>query len=200
MLRILYSYMAKILDLNDKKNCENFAEDVKNGAVFAYPTEAVFGLGCDAKNKNSIIKILDIKQRDISKGLIVISDNLEKVRNFIDDSYYKTFVEQNSDAKPTTWLCPASDLVLPEVTGKSNKIAIRITSHKISCDICKLLDLPIISTSANKSGDDPFVESCEFDNYFHNHVDYIVDGKVGDSKKPSRILDLITKEVLRAGD
>ena len=45
-----------------------------------------------------------------------------------------------------------------------------------------------------------FVESCEFDNYFHNHVDYIVDGKVGDSKKPSRILDLITKEVLRAGD
>ena len=200
MLRILYSYMAKILDLNDKKNCEKFSEDVKNGAVFAYPTEAVFGLGCDAKNKNSIIKILDIKQRDISKGLIVISDNLEKVRNFIDDSYYKTFVEQNSDAKPTTWLCPASDLVLPEVTGKSNKIAIRITSHKISCDICKLLDLPIISTSANKSGDDPFVESCEFDNYFHNHVDYIVDGKVGDSKKPSRILDLITKEVLRAGD
>ena len=192
--------MAKILDLNDRKNCEGFVKDVKNGAVFAYPTEAVFGLGCDAKNKNSIIKILDIKQRDISKGLIVISDNLEKVRNFIDDSYYKTFVEQNSDAKPTTWLCPASDLVLPEVTGKSNKIAIRITSHKISCDICKLLDLPIISTSANKSGDDPFVESCEFDNYFHNHIDYIVDGKVGDSKKPSRILDLITKEVLRAGD
>ena len=54
MLRILYSYMAKILDLNDKKNCEKFAEDVKNGAVFAYPTEAVFGLGCDAKNKNSV--------------------------------------------------------------------------------------------------------------------------------------------------
>ena len=66
--------MAKILDLNDKKSCEVFAKDVKNGAVFAYPTEAVFGLGCDAKNKNSIIKILDIKQRDISKGLIVISD------------------------------------------------------------------------------------------------------------------------------
>ncbi len=192
--------MAKILDLNDRKNCEGFVKDVKNGAVFAYPTEAVFGLGCDIKNKSSIKKILEIKQRDISKGLIVISDNLEKVRNLIDDNYYKIFVEQNSNGKPTTWLCPASDLVLPEITGKSKKIAIRITTHKVSCDICKLLDFPIISTSANKSGDDPIVESNEFNNYFNNHVDYIIAGKVGDSKKPSRILDLITKEVLRAGD
>tara|TARA_S200000501_G_scaffold342600_1_gene352830 strand:- start:612 stop:1190 length:579 start_codon:yes stop_codon:yes gene_type:complete len=192
--------MAKILDLNDKKSCEVFVKDVKNGAVFAYPTEAVFGLGCDIKNKYSIRKILEIKQRDVSKGLIVISDNLEKVRNLIDDNYYKIFVEQNSDAKPTTWLCPASDLVLEEVTGNSKKIAIRITTHKTSCDICKLLDFPIISTSANKSGDDPIVKSSEFDNYFHNFIDYIVDGKIGDSKKPSRILDLITKEVLRAGD
>ena len=175
--------MAKILDLNDKKSCEVFVKDVKNGAVFAYPTEAVFGLGCDIKNKYSIRKILEIKQRDVSKGLIVISDNLEKVRNLIDDNYYKIFVEQNSDAKPTTWLCPASDLVLEEVTGKSKKIAIRITTHKTSCDICKLLDLPIISTSANKSGDDPIVKSSEFDNYFHNFIDYIVDGKIGDSKK-----------------
>ena len=192
--------MAKILDLNDKKSCEVFVKDVKNGAVFAYPTEAVFGLGCDIKNKYSIRKILEIKKRDVSKGFIVISDNLEKVRNLIDDNYYKIFVEQNSDAKPTTWLCPASDLVLEEVTGKSKKIAIRITTHKTSCDICKLLDFPIISTSANKSGDDPIVKSSEFDNYFHNFIDYIVDGKIGDSKKPSRILDLITKEVLRAGD
>ena len=69
--------MAKILYLNDKKSCEVFIRDVRSGAVFAYPTEAVFGLGCDIQNKNAIRKILDIKKRDEGKGLIVLSDNLE---------------------------------------------------------------------------------------------------------------------------
>ncbi len=192
--------MAKILYLNDKKSCEVFIRDVRSVAIFAYPTEAVFGLGCDIQNKNAIRKILDIKKRDEGKGLIVLSDNLEKIRNLINDNYYKVLAEQSSNGKPTTWLCPASDMVLSEITGKSKKIAIRITTHQTSRELCKLLDLPIISTSANKSGEDAITKVNEFDNYFHNNVDYIVHGEVGNSMKPSRILDLITKEVLRAGD
>ena len=82
-------------------------------------------------------KILSIKKRDVSKGLIVISDNLEKVRDLIDDDYFKILVDENSGSTPTTWLCPVSNLVLPEVTGGSKKIAIRITKHDTSKSLVK---------------------------------------------------------------
>jgi L-threonylcarbamoyladenylate synthase len=194
--------MAKILDLKNKKECLKFIEDVSNGAVFAYPTEAVFGLGCDINNKSSINKIIELKRRKVSKGLIVISDNIEKVRNLIDDNYFKLFVENNSNAVPTTWLCPASKIVPEEITGGTKKIAIRITSHNISKLICKILDLPIISTSANISGDDPIIKQEDLEIYFRDNmdnIDYIIDGLVGNSKKPSRILDLVSKDVIREG-
>ena len=191
--------MPKIINLENNDKLSDFIKSVKNGAVFAYPTEAVFGLGCDINNKESVKRILDLKKRDISKGLIVISDNLEKVRELIDDNYFKLFVENNSDAVPTTWLCPASNVVLPEITGSSKKVAIRITRHSVSCALCKILNMPIISTSANISGEKPIIELKNLINYFANSIDYIIKGEVGKSKKPSRILDLITKEVLREG-
>ena len=192
--------MSKTINLKNNENQLDFIKSVKNGAIFAYPTEAVYGLGCDINNKDAIKKILDIKKRDVSKGLIVISDNLEKVRGLIDDNYYKTFSELNNDTSPTTWLCPASRFVLPEVTGFSKKIAVRITRHEVSCEICKLLDFPIISTSANRTGDEPIVSFERIKKYFDNKVDYIIEGDLGSNIKPSRILDLSTKQVLRAGD
>ena len=190
--------MSKIINLQNNNEISEFIESVKKGAIFAYPTEAVFGLGCDINNKYAIQKILNIKKRDISKGLIVISDNLEKVRNLIDDNYFKIFVEENSTSTPTTWLCPASNLVLPEITGDSKKIAIRITKHDISKAICKLLDMPIISTSANIAGEKPVTKQDGLKSFFDD-IDYTVDGEVGNNKKPSRIIDLISKEVIREG-
>ena len=190
--------MSKIINPQNNDELIEFAESVKKGAIFAYPTEAVFGLGCDINNKHAIQKILDIKRRDISKGLIVISDNLEKVRNLIDDDYFKIFVEENSGSNPTTWLCPVSNLVLPEVTGDSKKIAIRITKHDTSRTICKVLDMPIISTSANIAGKEPATKQDEL-KFFFGDIDYIIEGEVGNNKKPSRIIDLISKEVIREG-
>jgi len=190
--------MSKIINLQNNNEITEFIESVKKGAIFAYPTEAVFGLGCDINNKYAIQKILNIKKRDISKGLIVISDNLEKVRNLVDDNYFKIFVDENSGSTPTTWLCPASDLVLPEITGDSKKIAIRITKHDISKSICKLLDMPIISTSANIAGEKPVTKQDGLKSFFDD-IDYTVDGEVGNNKKPSRIIDLISKEVIREG-
>ena len=198
MLEILYSFMLNIIDLNNKKKCIEFIEAVKEGSIFAYPTEAVFGLGCDINNKNSIKRILDLKKRDASKGLIVISDNYEKIRNLVDDKYFGLFVENNDiDSVPTTWLCPASNKVLPEITGGSKNIAIRITKHPVSSNICKLLNFPIVSTSANVSGDAPLLKLEEIINYFDNQIDYIIKGKVGGTKNPTRIIDLISKKVLR---
>ena len=122
----------------------------------------------------------------------------QKYENLIDDDYFKIFVEENSGSNPTTWLCPVSNLVLPEVTGDSKKIAIRITKHDTSRTICKVLDMPIISTSANIAGKEPATKQDEL-KFFFGDIDYIIEGEVGNNKKPSRIIDLISKEVIREG-
>ena len=98
-----------------------FIEAAKAGAVFAYPAEAVYGLGCNINNKDAIKKILKIKKRDVSKGLIIISDNLEK-GELIDDNYFKLFVEiivmqflQHGYVRKNN--------ILGEITGGSKKLA-----------------------------------------------------------------------------
>jgi len=192
--------MANILDLNDKKKREEFKIAFNMGSIFAYPTEAVFGLGCDINNISSIKRILDIKKRNESKGLIVISDNFEKIKDLIDVRYHDLFLQTYNDITPTTWLCPASNKTLPEVTGGSNKIAIRITRHPVCISICKLLEQPIISTSANISGENPTTTFNETLKTFNESVDFIINDSVGRNKKPSKILDLLTKKILRAGD
>ena len=192
--------MANILDLNDKKKREEFKIAFNMGSIFAYPTEAVFGLGCDINNISSIKRILDIKKRNESKGLIVISDNFEKIKDLIDVRYHDLFLQTYNDITPTTWLCPASNKTLPEVTGGSNKIAIRITRHPVCISLCKLLKQPIISTSANISGENPTTTFDETLKTFNESVDFIINDSVGRNKKPSKILDLLTKKILRAGD
>ena len=191
--------MSEIINLKNNDKLNVFIEAAKAGAVFAYPTEAVYGLGCNINNKDSIKKILKIKKRDVSKGLIIISDNLEKVRELIDDNYFKLFVENNSDAISTTWLCPASNNILDEITGGNKKVGIRITKHEVSRTLCKCLEFPIISTSANISGQKPITNFSDCVSVFGEKVDYIIEGNIGENKKPSRIVDLLSKEILREG-
>ncbi len=191
--------MAKILDLNKKNDYIKFAKEVFNGAIFVYPTESVFGLGCDINNKNAIERVLSLKRRDVCKGLIVISDNFEKIKYLIDIKYHQVFIENYKTDVPTTWICPASKRVLSEITGGTQKIALRITENFTCIKICKILNAPIISTSANKSGEKPFIKYDDILNNFYNDVDYIIKGNVGNSKKPSRIIDLLTKDILREG-
>ena len=134
----------------------------------------------------------------IIKAFSAIKDKQEKFK-ILNDDHFKLFVQNSGAAVPTTWLCPASKIVLSEVTGGSNKIAIRITRHEASCNLCKLLDSPIISTSANVTGEKPMTNMEEILDYFGNNIDYVINDRIGESTKPSRILDLITKKVLRDG-
>ena len=192
--------MAKILNLNNKSQCEKFIKAANLGSIFAYPTEAVFGLGCNINNKNSIIKILTIKKRDSSKGLIVISDSIDKISDLIDSKYHKMLDESNMNTGiPTTWLCPASDKALNVITGSTGKIALRITKHPVAYEICRALNYPIVSTSANLAGKKPLTNEQEVVESFEGDIDYVIKGEVDITKSPSRIVDLLSKKVLREG-
>ena len=192
--------MANIVDLNNKEKREKFIKAANLGSIFAYPTEAVFGLGCNINNKNSIIKILTIKKRDASKGLIVISDSFEKISDLIDSKYHKMIDASDMNTEiPTTWLCPASDKALNVITGNTGKIALRITKHPVAYNLCRALNFPIVSTSANLAGKKPLTNAEEVVASFEGDIDYVIEGEVDITKSPSRIVDLLSKKVLREG-
>ena len=192
--------MANIVDLNNKEKREKFIKAANLGSIFAYPTEAVFGLGCNINNKNSIVKILTIKKRDPSKGLIVISDSVAKISDLVDSKYHKILDESDMNTEiPTTWLCPASDKALNVITGSTGKIALRITKHPVAYEICRALNYPIVSTSANLAGKTPLTNAKEVVSSFGKDIDYVVEGEVDITKSPSRIVDLVSKKVLREG-
>ena len=192
--------MAKILNLNNKSQFEKFIKAANLGSIFAYPTEAVFGLGCNINNKNSIIKILTIKKRDASKGLVVISDSFEKISDLIDSKYHKMIDASDMNTEvPTTWLCPASDKALNVITGNTGKIALRITKHPVAYNLCRALNFPIVSTSANLAGKKPLTNVKEVVASFKGDIDYVIEGEVNITKSPSRIVDLLSKKVLREG-
>ena len=192
--------MANIVDLNNKEKREKFIKAANLGSIFAYPTEAVFGLGCNINNKNSIIKILTIKKRDASKGLVVISDSFEKISDLIDSKYHKMIDASDMNTEiPTTWLCPASDKALNVITGNTGKIALRITKHPVAYNLCRALNFPIVSTSANLAGKKPLTNVKEVVASFKGDIDYVIEGEVDITKSPSRIVDLLSKKVLREG-
>lgn len=174
------------------------ATTLKQGGVIAYPTEAVYGLGCHPLNEAAVNRLLQLKQRDPSKGLILIANHLDQL-----DSFLKPLNQSErhkitaSTSKPTTWLIPVQDWVPNWLTGKHPTLAIRITNHPIAAELCKLAGMPIVSTSANIAGRLPAKTNLQIRLQFDERLDAIVIGKIDTNAKPSLIRDLKTGKTLR---
>lgn len=174
-------------------------DHLNRGDVIAYPTEAVFGLGCDPENVDAVSRILQIKHRALDKGFILIGsswDQIEPLINYIRPDLLTQVFE--TWPGPTTWLFPASDQVPDWIRGNHPSVAVRITAHPIAKQLCELFGRPIISTSCNKSGDPPARDIRTIKLTLKNTVDCIIDGKLGGRLKPTEIRDALTGEVIRA--
>lgn len=183
---------------------ENINEAIsvlREEGVIAYPTESVFGLGCDPDSELALSKLLKIKKRSSSKGMLVVSHDFSLVTKYInftqvnesDLMYTKEFWPG-----PFTFLFPASDSCSPLLIGDHLTIAIRISTHPIIKALCSCFNKPIVSTSANFSGKSPCISLTEVHEHFDNVVDFIVDGETLNYTKPSTIIDLKTKIILRS--
>lgn len=165
------------------------AQVVKNDGVIAYPTESVYGLGCNPLSEAAVTKILNIKHRPVEKGLIIIAASLRQLHNYI-----KITKEQerkiSARLTPTTWLVNKSDATPPWISGAHPKIAIRVSSHALVIELCNLLKQPIVSTSANPSRARPATTNFEARKYFNNSVDYYLNGLTGSLDQPTPILDI----------
>jgi len=166
------------------------------GSVFAYPTEAVYGLGCDPKNESAVKRLLEIKQRQMSKGLILIASDFNQVAEYLTP----LTEEQRKFTEPseTTYIYAAKSTAPKWLTGDFDSLAVRITKHPLVRELCTQVDSALVSTSANLSGETPAKTALEVANALDGLIEVILDGKTGDLDKPTQIRDSISGQIIRA--
>jgi len=139
---------------------------IVEGGVLAYPTEAVYGLGCDPLNEKAFQKLLQLKQRPLDKGVILIASSVGQIEPFVklhnQPWTEKVLASWQVPNPPVTWVLPATDKVPEWITGGRKTVAVRITQHPDVTALCDQLRFPIVSTSANLSGEPPIMteEAC----------------------------------------
>jgi L-threonylcarbamoyladenylate synthase len=176
---------------------------IERGGIIAYPTEAVFGLGCDPLNPDAVLNLLALKRRPIGKGLVLIASTMEQLKPFIAqlDAKQQSTLE-TSWPGPVTWLVPARPETPVWLKGHHDTIAIRVTNHPIAAALCQTVGHALVSTSANRSGLRPARSPLQVRNYFskqgNQKIDLIVAGPLGNEAKPSVIKDLVTGKIVRS--
>jgi tRNA threonylcarbamoyl adenosine modification protein (Sua5/YciO/YrdC/YwlC family) len=180
-------------------NSTQFQADFAAGKVFAYPTEAVFGLGCDPLNEAAVYKILSLKQRPVEKGMILIAKSVEQILPFVEFEKVLPQTQQmihDSWPGPVTWLLPKSSKTPAFISGDSEMVAVRVTAHPLVREMCEAVNSPIVSTSANPASEEPARSTSEVNTYFGESV-LLVDGNLGEQKTPSKIIHSKTLETIR---
>lgn len=175
------------------------ARCVRGGGLVAYPTEAVFGLGCDPLNGSAMERLLALKQRTAEKGVILIAADFDQLRPFIkplEDSLMAPILA--SWPGPNTWLLPAADQLPQWLIGRHTTLAVRVTAHPLAAALCRACDSPLVSTSANRSGQHPARSTLQVRLRLGKGVDCIVNAPLGGSRAPSTIRDGVTGRVIRS--
>jgi len=177
---------------------ENAACALRAGGVIAYPTEYCFGLGCDPNNVEAVQRLLAIKQRKAEQGLIVIAANIEQAECYVDVECSPLLTEiRASWPGPNTWILPARETVSTWVKGKHAGVAVRVTANIISQQLCQAFGGAIVSTSANRHGQDALLEASSVETEMGSELDFIVKKPVDGAKAASTIRDGITGQKLR---
>lgn len=174
------------------------ARIILNGGVAAYPTEGVWGLGCDPWNADAVGRILAIKERPVEKGLILIGDDIAQV-----EPWFAPLTSEQRDKMirswpgPFTWVVPHNGKLPDWVTGGRDSIAVRVPGHPVARALCTAAGIPIISTSANRGGQPALTERLNVELKLGGELDVVVPGKTLEGAQPSQIRDLISGELLR---
>jgi L-threonylcarbamoyladenylate synthase len=171
---------------------------VRNGGVIAYPTESVFGLGCDPAQRTAVERVLVLKHRSAAKGLILIASRWRQLQPWliaVPGAWQDRL--QRSWPGPVTWLIPANRNCPRWLAGEHDTLAVRVTAHPLARRLCESLDRAIVSTSANRSGHRPARSVLEVRLQFGTRIDFVLPGQLGTLGKPTPIRDLASGRVIR---
>lgn len=175
---------------------EKSIETLESGDILLYPTDTVWGLGCDATNEEAVKKVYALKERAESKSLVILVDSLDMLNDYIRYIPEEALRLLNSLEKPTTIIYEHKQGLANNMIAADNTIAVRIPNHQFCRDLITQFGKPIVSTSANKSGSETPKSFDEIDSAILKGVDYIVNlEREHVSLKASTILKLIGDEV-----
>lgn len=175
-----------------KDDINNAVEILKNGGVILYPTDTIWGLGCDAANTDAVKRIYDIKKRNDSKSMLVLIDNINKIANYITQVPEIALDIIELADKPTTIILPGAKNLAENLIAQDGSIGIRVVNDQFCLKIIEKLKKPLVSTSANISGHKNPACFAEISPEIINNVDYVVKYRQDDKSqnKPSSIISV----------
>lgn len=194
------SAMAKKPVSFDPAEVERCAATLKTGGVIAYPTEAVYGLGCDPHDAAAFERIFALKQRPATQGVLLIGADFDQVRPYIDlESIPGDVLAQVRDSwpGPHTWIFPRAASVPDWIAGGHDGIALRVTAHAPAAALCRAFGAALVSTSANRHGEAPARDAAGVRQALGAGLDDVLDAPVGGASRPTSIRDAITGAIIR---
>ena len=162
-------------EINNALNC------LRNGGVILYPTDTIWGLGCDATNTEAILKIHKIKKSKISKSMLILVSSINMLYSYVDIVPEIALDLIELSEKPLTIIYPDAKNISQELIANDGSIGIRVTKDLFCVELINKLKKPIVSTSANISNSTAPGYFSEIDNYIINAVDYVVNFKQNDT-------------------
>ena len=179
-----------------EEDIRNAVETLRKGGVILYPTDTVWGIGCDATNEAAVKRVYDIKQRDDSKAMICLVDSDARLQRYVrqvpDVAWQLIDSLKDSDSKPTTLILDGAVNLAPNLIAEDGSIALRITSEAFSKELCYRFQKALVSTSANISGEPPAQNYSDIDPRLLEAVDYVCWSRRQEHKphQPSSIIRL----------
>jgi L-threonylcarbamoyladenylate synthase len=170
---------------------------LRQGGLIAYPTESCYGLGCDPRNRRAVQHLLRLKRRPQHKGLILVAGRYSQLESYLQPL---TPAQQqmvcDEGAQAVTFLLPARADCPRWLRGRYALLAVRITAHPVAAILCNALDMALVSTSANRSGDRPARTYADCLRRFGSAA-LVLPGRVGKRRRPSTIRDWASGKIVR---
>lgn len=173
---------------------------MRRGGVVAYPTEAVWGLGCDPNNIEAVARLLALKGRPMEKGLILVAADLAQIAPYLEglDNLQRERLQKTWPGFQT-WIVPDQGKAPVWIRGEHAGVALRVSAHPLVKRLCEAFGGPLVSTSANIAGHPAAQNRLQVARYFVGELDYVLNGATGGARQASPITDLATGRALRQG-
>ena len=171
--------------------------EIDQGKVIAYPTEAVFGLGCDPLNEEAVLDLLALKKRSVEQGLILIASSLKQLEPYLQLTPAISEKVQATWPGAVTWIIPSQSWVPQWLTGNHSSLAVRVTAHPIAHLLCEENAAPLVSTSANIHGKPPATHAWQVSKSLAGKKIFTLSGQVGTLKQATPIYDVLSQQQIR---
>jgi L-threonylcarbamoyladenylate synthase len=167
-----------------KEEIKKAVDVLRAGGVILYPTDTVWGLGCDATNEDAVKRIFEIKKRAVAKAMLVLIDSAGKLESYVEEVPDMAWELIELAEKPLTIIYPGAKNFAGNLVAEDKSIGIRVTSEAFSRNLCTQFRKPIVSTSANVSGEPTPSNFKQISDEIKKSVDYVVNFRQDDNSQP----------------